>query len=290
MDILAIRQKMSDSKTKLNEALNHHQEQSYKDERFWTLDYDKNTKSGKAIIRPIGPANGESDEYVTEYTHFLRRNNKILSIKCPTTSKHKCPICEHYFSKSKDEREAQFARMSKHIMNILVVKDFNHPENNGKVFLWKCPVSVMQKIAKALKETDEMDMPKESINVFDMWEGANINLVTCDKSGWLNYDSTTIAPKSPIFEDTENTALYEDLYKKLYPLSEFKETPTTEEVQEKFNDFMELVDTNKFENSLRSEQKKVFESVDEIDSLPDEASEPQSSSESDAKDDIWDEI
>lgn len=273
MDIWAIKAAGKERKANLlqKETERENGKQSYSDDRFWTLDYDKNTKVGKAIIRPIGPSIGEEDEYVTEYTHFIRRNNKILSVKCPTTEKHKCPICEYYFSKDKDDRDNNFARNTKFIMNILVVKDFQHPENDGKVFLYKCPVSVMNKIREALKDKDEMDMPKESVNVFDMWEGANINLITKDKGGFLNYDSSTIASKTPIFEDVDNGALYEELYKKLYSLKEFKVAPTTEEIREKFDTFMNGVDTSvkNVENHVRAEQKEVL-SEDNIEDVIDD--------------------
>ena len=273
MDIWAIKAAGKERKANLlqKETERENGKQSYSDDRFWTLDYDKNTKVGKAIIRPIGPSIGEEDEYVTEYTHFIRRNNKILSVKCPTTEKHKCPICEYYFSKDKDDRDNNFARNTKFIMNILVVKDFQHPENDGKVFLYKCPVSVMNKIREALKDKDEMDMPKESVNVFDMWEGANINLITKDKGGFLNYDSSTIASKTPIFEDVDNGALYEELYKKLYSLKEFKVAPTTEEIREKFDSFMNGVDTSvkNVENHVRAEQKEVL-SEDNIEDVIDD--------------------
>lgn len=278
MDIWAIKAKSKERKANLQskEAERESGKQSYNDERFWTLDYDKNTKVGKAIIRPIGPAMGEEDEYVTEYTHFIRRNNKILSVKCPTTEKHKCPICEYYFSKDKDSRDNNFARNTKFIMNILVVKDLQHPENDGKVFLYKCPVSVMNKIREALKDKDEMDMPKESVNVFDMWEGANINLITKDKGGFLNYDSSNVASPSPIFDDVDNGALYEELYKKLYSLKEFTVAPSTEEVREKFDNFMNGVDTStsNVENHIRSEQKEVLseESIEDVidDEIPED--------------------
>ena len=268
-DILELRKQSEARKMDLLNKIaeKENSSKSYVDERFWTLDYDKTTKVGKAIIRPIGPAMGESDEYVTEYTHFIRRNNKILSTVCPGTAKHKCPICDYYFSKDKEHREQQYARITKYIMNILVVNDMQHPENNGKVFLYRCPVSVMQKIMDAIKDKDEMDMPKESINVFDMWEGANVRVISKDKSGWLNYDSSIVESKSPIFEDTDNTALYEELYKKLYKLEEFKKAPTTEEMKEKFDAFMSNVDTStsNLENHVASEQKEIIDSLDDID-------------------------
>lgn len=268
-DMLDLRQQAAARKASLLNKINEKENssKSYVDDRFWTLDYDKSTKVGKAIIRPIGPAMGESDEYVTEYTHFIRRNNKILSTVCPGTAGHKCPICDYYFSKDKDNRDKDFARMTKYIMNILVVYDAQHPENNGKVFLYRCPVSIMQKIEAAIKDKDEMDQPKESINVFDMWEGANVNVISKDKGGWLNYDSSSVAAKSPIFEDVDNTALYEELYKKLYKLEEFKNAPSTEEMKEKFNAFMSNVDTSSsnLENHVRVEQKEIINGLDDID-------------------------
>ena len=303
MDIWAIKAAGKERKANLlqKETERENGKQSYSDDRFWTLDYDKNTKVGKAIIRPIGPSIGEEDEYVTEYTHFIRRNNKILSVKCPTTEKHKCPICEYYFSKDKDDRDNNFARNTKFIMNILVVKDFQHPENDGKVFLYKCPVSVMNKIREALKDKDEMDMPKESVNVFDMWEGANINLITKDKGGFLNYDSSTIASKTPIFEDVDNGALYEELYKKLYSLKEFKVAPTTEEIREKFDTFMNGVDTSvkNVENHVRAEQKEVLseDNIEDVidDEIPEEfggvsATGSKVDESTVSEDDIWNNI
>jgi hypothetical protein len=273
---------------KINEKENN--SKSYVDNRFWSLDYDKSTKVGKAIIRPIGPAMGESDEYVTEYTHFIRRNNKILSTVCPGTAGHKCPICDYYFSKDKDNRDKEYARMTKYIMNILVVNDMQHPENNGKVFLYRCPVSIMQKIEAAIKDKDEMDMPKESINVFDMWEGANVNVISKDKSGWLNYDSSSVAAKSPIFEDVDNTALYEELYKKLYKLEEFKKAPTTEEMKEKFDAFMSNVDTStsNLANHVASEQKEIINSLDEIDDeIPESFNKAEENKTVTSSDDFW---
>lgn len=273
-DVNEIRNHGKERMTNLQQKLTENKSFVEKDERFWTLDYNKDTKVGRAIIRPIGPAPGEKDEFVTEYTHFIRRNNKVLSLNCPTTVGEQCPICQYYFSKDKSERDVQFSRATKFIMNILVVQDFQHPENNGKVFLYRCPVSIMNKIKDALQDVDEMSMPKEPINVFDMWEGANINIVTRDKGGWLNYDSTKISNKSPIFEDTENTALYQELYDKLYSLKEFKVAPSTQEVKEQFNEFMNNIDTstNDIENHVRKEAAKGdVASISEIidDSIPD---------------------
>lgn len=209
-----------------------------KDSRFWELDYDKQTKVGAAIIRPIGPADGESDMFVTEYSHFLKKSGKFLVTGCPTTVGQKCPICAHYWNTPKEERNPSFSKTTKFIFNILVVNDKQHPENNGKVMLWKCPVSVMNKIKEQLKESDEFGMKRKPINVFDMWEGANVRVVTSEKSGYISYERSTVEVPSPIFEDVDNVEIYETLYKKLMPLSEFKVAPSPEELKTKFEAFM----------------------------------------------------
>ena len=245
-------------------------QQSTKDERFWVLDYDKTTKSGRAIIRPIGPAAGESEEFVAEHTHFIMRNNKILSVNCPTTTGQKCPICEDYWSKAKEDRESQFSRKTKYIMNILVEKDFQHPENDGKIFLYRCPVTIFNKIKEALDNKDEMGQSKEPINVFDMWEGARINLVAKDKNGWLNYEASKIGSKSPIYEDTNNVELYDTIYKKLYKLKEFKVSPTYDEVKVEYDRLMSNIDTStkNIDNHIQKETKQVFsEDLEEDDEM-----------------------
>ena len=278
MNVLELRKNSENFKNQLKNEYTQDKTTKYTDDRFWSLDYNKDTKIGKAIIRPIGPASGEKDMFVAEHTHFIRRNGKFLSLNCPTTIGQKCPICEYYFSKEKEERDPQFSRNTKYIMNILVVEDFQHPENNGKVFLYRCPATIMNKIKEALEETDEMGQPKESINVFDMWEGANINVITKDKNGWLNYESSRVTSKSPIFEDVDNPQLYQELYDKLYSLSEFKDAPSTEEVREKFNAFMSNVDTssNNVTNHIKEKQTEVFDTSDNISddlSLTDETTE-----------------
>lgn len=272
MNIIEMRKANKERLKALREKTAPSSKSDYKDERFWKLDYNKATKVGKAVIRPIGPAKDEADEYVAVYSHFLKRNGKVFAFKCPSTVGNKCPVCEEYFSTPKEERDTSFSRKTKYVMNVLIKNDLQHPENNGKVFLWECPVSIFNKITASLSDTDEMGDSKTAINVFDMWEGADITIITKDQGGYLNYDSSKVSEsKTPIFEDTENIELYEKLYSKLYKLSEFKTAMDPLEVKQKYSEFMNNIDTSskKLENhikkEIKSEQADIFNESPSLD-------------------------
>ena len=54
--------------------------------------------------------------------------------------------------------------------NIYVVRDPAHPENEGKVFLYKFGKKIYDKVTAAMQPEFEDETP---INPFDLWEGAN---------------------------------------------------------------------------------------------------------------------
>lgn len=265
MNIIEMRKSNKERLKALLEKISNNKPEFKNDERYWKLDYNKTTKVGKAVIRPIGPAKGESEEFVPVYSHFLRRNNKVLQFNCPSTIGQKCPVCEDYMNTPKEERNKSFSRKTKYLMNILVKNDFQHPENNGKVFLWECPITIFNKIKESLSDVDEMGNPKTPINVFDMWEGADIAIITKDQGGFVNYDSSKVSEtKTPIFDDVDNTTLYENLYNKLYKLGDFKKAMDPLEVKQKYDELMSNIDTSsrKLENHIKkeiaSEQADIF--------------------------------
>jgi len=260
---------------------------SQKDERFWTLDWDKTSMIGKAVIRPIGPAMGEEEQFIEHHTHFMKRNNRFFTSICPSTSGSKdCPICKEFFSKDKDLRDKSLSRKTKYIMNILVVKDPKHPENEGKVFLYSAPKTIMDRVKDVLDS--DINSEGDSIDVFDMWGGANISIITKEVGGYLNYGSSFVNSPSPIYEDVDNTALYESLYKKLYSLKEFNKSDSIEEAQKTLNDYNGIIDTssNDMSNHIKSEHKDVFEesNSDIKESTSDVSSSIKESSEVDEED------
>ena len=84
------------------------------------------------------------------------------------------------------------------ICNILVVSDPKHPENEGKVFLFKFGKKIFDKIMDKARPTFEDEKP---VNVFDFWEGANFKLRMRKKDGYANYDESAFMEPAPVGDD-----------------------------------------------------------------------------------------
>ena len=78
-------------------------------------------------------------------------------------------------------------RKNQYYSNIYVVKDPKHPENEGKVFLYKYGKKIHDKILAAMQPEFQDETP---VNVFDLWEGANFKLKIKKVAGYWNYDSS----------------------------------------------------------------------------------------------------
>ena len=94
--------------------------------------------------------------------------------------------------------------------NIYVVRDPAHPENEGKVFLYKFGKKIYDKITAAMQPEFEDETP---INPFDLWEGANFKLKICKVAGYWNYDKSEFDSQSALSKDDDEL---EGIWKKEY--------------------------------------------------------------------------
>jgi hypothetical protein len=117
------------------------------------------------------------------------------------------------------ESDKEIARKQKrklqYFSNIYVVSDSKHPENNGKVFLFRYGKKIFDKIMAAMQPEFEDETP---INPFDFWEGANFKLKIRKVAGYWNYDSSDFEKSSTLFDNDEKI---EEVWKTAYPLAEF---------------------------------------------------------------------
>jgi len=107
-----------------------------------------------------------------------------------------------------------------------VVSDSKHPENEGKVFLFRYGKKIFDKIMAAMQPEFE---DEKAINPFDFWEGANFKLKIRKVAGYWNYDSSDFDNPSPLFD---NDAQIEDVWKTQYPLNEFTATTNFKSYEE----------------------------------------------------------
>ena len=89
------------------------------------------------------------------------------------------------------ESDKETARKQKrkleYYSNIYVVSDPKHPENEGKVFLFRYGKKIFDKIMASMQPEFEDETP---INPFDFWEGANFKLKIRKVDGFWNYDKS----------------------------------------------------------------------------------------------------
>lgn len=196
------------------------------DKRFYTPDV---SKDGYAEVRiRLLPSPDTDIPYIKKYNHGFVTNGQWLIENCPTTIGEKCPICEDtssLWNGAQADRDLAATRSRKLsiITNILVIKDLNHPENEGKVFLWRYGKKLHEKIMDKINpKSGSIDDP---VMVYDPQNGADFKLKAKKTSykkrngetaNTMNYDTSEFA--SPSALTSEQIKIVEE---NLYPLSEF---------------------------------------------------------------------
>ena len=197
------------------------EKQSYVDERLWKPELDK-SGNGYAIIRFLPAPDGEEMPWVKLWNHaFQGPTGKWYIENSLTTLNQKDPVSE-YNSKlwnSGVESDKEIARKQKRTLqyysNIYVVSDPKHPENEGKVFLFRYGKKIYEKVMEALQPQFEDETP---VNPFDFWEGANFKLKIRKVDGYWNYDKSEFDSASKLNEDDSEL---DKIWKSEYSLKDF---------------------------------------------------------------------
>ena len=197
------------------------EKQSYVDERLWKPELDK-SGNGYAIIRFLPAPDGEEMPWVKLWNHaFQGPTGKWYIENSLTTLNQKDPVSE-YNSKlwnSGVESDKEIARKQKrklqYYSNIYVVSDPKHPENEGKVFLFRYGKKIYEKVMEALQPQFEDETP---VNPFDFLEGANFKLKIRKVDGYWNYDKSEFDSASKLNEDDSEL---DKIWKSEYSLKDF---------------------------------------------------------------------
>ena len=190
------------------------------DERLWKPELDA-SGNGYAVIRFLPAPEGESVPWAKLYSHAFQGTGGWLIENCLTTKGEQCPVCaaNNKLWNSGHESDKEIVRQRKrklsYYSNIYVVNDPKHPDNNGKVFLFKYGKKIHDKILAAMQPEFQDETP---INVFDLWEGANFKLKIKTVAGYWNYDSSEFAAPAALSADDDEL---ESIWKQEYSLEAF---------------------------------------------------------------------
>ena len=197
------------------------EKKSYKDERLWKPELDK-SGNGYAVIRFLPAVEGEDMPWAKVWNHtFQGPTGQWYIENSLTTIGQKDPVSEYNSTlwNTGLESDKEIARKQKrklqYFSNIYIVSDSKHPENEGKVFLFRYGKKIFDKIMAAMQPEFEDETP---INPFDFWEGSNFKLKIRKVDGYWNYDKSEFEAKSALFD---NDAEIEKVWKSAYPLAEF---------------------------------------------------------------------
>mgnify|MGYP001356478799 CR=1 FL=1 len=197
------------------------EKKSYVDDRLWKPELDK-SGTGSAVIRFLPAVDGEELPWVKVWKHaFQGPTGKWYIENSLTTLNQKDPVSEHNTQlwntglESDKETARKQKRKLEYYSNIYVVNDPKHPENNGKVFLFRYGKKIFDKIMAAMQPEFEDETP---INPFDFWEGANFKLKIRKVDGYWNYDKSEFDSVSALLDDD---AKLDSTWKTQYPLADF---------------------------------------------------------------------
>lgn len=228
MDIAALRKLRGNSDfSKITEELEkvaNPQSQNRSDDRFWKPERDK-AGNASAVIRFLPKTEEDELPWVKVYSHGFQGPTGRWYIQDSLSTIGEEDgigvLNRELYMSSKDEKsparlqaQRQKRRLN-YIMNVLIVNDPKHPENNGKVKLMKVGKRVFDKINDAMRPTFEGDTP---INVFHPDKGANFKLRIVMKDGFPNYDQSTFEGVSQITDDDEELLA---ILNAQHPLKEF---------------------------------------------------------------------
>ena len=214
---------------------------SYVDDRFWRLEGDK-AGNGTATIRFLPRVEGDELPWVRIFSHgFQGPTGKWYIENSLTTLGENDPVGELNTKlwNSGSEANKEIARKQKRKLsfttNVLIVSDPKHPENEGKVMLFKFGKKIFDKIMDKARPTFEDEKP---VNVFDLWEGANFKLRMRKKDGYANYDESAFMEPSAVTENEDKLLAIVNAQHKLSEFTDRKNFKSYDELKKKLEDVL----------------------------------------------------
>jgi len=235
----------------------------FDDNKTWYPDRGSDGK-GRHLVRflPQMPLEDKKVPFVPNFYHRIERGGRFFWELCPATIGLECDICiatKPYWKAPDGSPEKQIAytfyRKKQYVANVFVIKDSVHPENTGKVKLWKFGVTVFNKLMSKLENDPELNI--EGVNPFNLLTGADFIVEVATKDKRANYDNCSFMTPAPFLGGDGKKI--QAVLGMVYDLDEFGEESrfkSGEVLLESLQKFMR--DANEpdiFDKMLRAEQE-----------------------------------
>lgn len=194
------------------------------DERFYVLPKDDKGE-GSAIIAFLPDPEGRPLQrmYKINTTIIKDGQRRFCNEWSPTTINARCPFQEEWqklYNAGQREESRKFARSTRYITNILVVKDPRKPENEGKVFLYDMSQRFKDKLEQAVNPgQQDIALGVERKEIFNPTKGWVMRLVARKQANdMITYDSSEFVKSDPVWPDPE--VAFKNITEKCYKLSD----------------------------------------------------------------------
>lgn len=194
------------------------------DERFYVLPKDDKGE-GSAIIAFLPDPEGRPLQrmYKINTTIIKDGQRRFCNEWSPTTINARCPFQEEWqklYNAGQREESRKFARSTRYITNILVVKDPRKPENEGKVFLYDMSQRFKDKLEQAVNPgQQDIALGVERKEIFNPTKGWVMRLVARKQANdMITYDSSEFVKSEPVWPDPE--VAFKNITEKCYKLSD----------------------------------------------------------------------
>ena len=212
------------------------------DNRFYTL--PKNEKGeGSAVIAflPDPERRPLIRLYKINTTIIKDGQRRFCNEWSPTTINQPCPFQEAWqklYNAGEREESRKFARSTRYVANIIVLKDPLQPENEGKVFLYDMSQKFKDKLEQAVNPSQQdVALGVERKEIFNPTRGWVMRLVARKQSNdMISYDSSEFIKQDPIWADPQ--VAYDNIVAKCYKLSDFLKPEaykSYDELKQEFN-------------------------------------------------------
>ena len=201
----------------------------FTDKRLFVHDFNKQGTS-ETVIRFL-PSRDTAVPFVKMYNHSFENKGMWYIENCRSTIEKgtrenpNCPVCSYNSDNWDDYTEQQQKDRKRKVSyygNILIVKDPLHPENNGRVFLYRYGYGIHEKIMERSKPKDGSII--DPCQIWDWYDGQDFKLIIKKKDigegkkPQNNYDSSCFMDTStPVGTDEQ----IEKIIPMLYSLKDF---------------------------------------------------------------------
>lgn len=266
-------------------------EKTNNNDREWKPTMGKDG-TGYAVVRFLPGTDVSKAPWVKVYNHgFQGPSGRWYIENSLTTLGQQDPVSEYnsklWNSGIEDDKETarKQKRRTNYYANVVVLKDPENQQNEGKVKVYRFGQRIFDKIMEAMQPEFADEDP---INPFDMIDGANFRIKLRTVAGYWNYDASSFEKASPLSEDEEkleaifnaqhdvqelvdpsNFKSYDELKAKLEEVLGVSASAPEPQQQTYSSPAVEETATNEFAEAFKEETTTASSGSDDDDDLED---------------------